>query len=65
MEQIVHKSTVTGQPSATTCFDVGTPGDFSVFSWDRVAITGEEDSFFKVEGKIEDQPGSSILFKLG
>jgi hypothetical protein len=66
MKEVVQQSTVTGQPSASTCFDLESmPGEFGVFSWDSVAITREEDSFFKIEGKIEDQPRSSILFKLG
>jgi hypothetical protein len=64
MKKIVRKTTVTAQPSAGTSFNLmAVPGQ-PVFSWENPTINKEKDDFFKIKGKVEDQPRSTILFKI-
>jgi hypothetical protein len=65
MERLVQKSTVTGQPSASTSFDLPSmPGESAVFSWE-VTAAAPKDRFFEIAGTVEDQPRSTILFEIG
>jgi len=64
MKRIVQESAVTTQPSAGTSFNLVSMPEQPVFSWDQTTINKNEDEFFKVKGKVEDEPRSTILFKI-
>jgi len=62
---IVHKTTTTVQPSASTSFNLATSPEELTFSWYQSRVADKkEDDFFRVMSKIEYQPRSTILFKI-
>ena len=63
MNAIIHKAAVGVQHSAGTSFNLLPTAGQIAFSWDET-IDKKEDEFFKVEGKLMDQPKSTILIKV-